>query len=143
MVKHILVAADGSTPSRNAAAYAFELARQMHAKVTLLTVLPQPEVMPLGPLSGFATVTPSLTTDDLRVLKVHLAELADASDGVEYERVVEIGPVVDTIVRWAAQHAVDMIVIGARGLGAGQRLLLGSISDRVVHGAHCPVTVWR
>ena len=49
----------------------------------------------------------------------------------------------DTIVDTAAKLGVDLIVVGARGLGPGRRFLLGSISDRVVHHAGCPVTVWR
>jgi nucleotide-binding universal stress UspA family protein len=37
----------------------------------------------------------------------------------------------------------DHVVVGARGLNAGTRWLVGSVSDRVVHHAHCPVTVVR
>ena len=59
------------------------------------------------------------------------------------ERQVEIGPVADTIVDTANHLGVDLIVVGARGLGPGRRFLLGSVSDRVVHHSSCPVTVWR
>ena len=59
MVQHILVALDGSAPSRHAARFAFSLARQTKAQVTLLTVLPPPEVVP--------PVLPPLTTESLSV----------------------------------------------------------------------------
>ncbi len=143
MVKNILVAIDGSAASRAAALFAFGLAAQTKAKVTLLTVLPQPEVLPMGPFSGYAATSPTLNEADMKALKTRLDEIAADAKGFECERVIEIGPVVDTIVDRAAKYSVDLIVIGARGLGAGKRLLLGSVSDRVVHAAHCPVTVWR
>ena len=143
MVKHILVAVDGSGPSRKAARFAFSLAEQVKAKVTLLTVLPPPEVLPLGPLSGYMVMSAKLTDADLLTMQGRLDEIAADARDVPCERLVETGHIVETIVERAQHLGVDLIVLGARGLGAGKRLLLGSVSDRVVHAAHCPVTVWR
>lgn len=143
MLEHILVAVDGSPPSRHAARFAFSLARQVKAKVTLLTVLPLPTVLPLGPMSGYAILSPGMSDEMKGQLLGKLDEIAAEAGGVEFERVLETGAIVDTIVEYAQKHAADLIVIGARGLGAGSRLMLGSVSDRVVHAAHCPVTVWR
>ena len=143
MVKHILVAVDGSGPSRHAAQLAFSIAEAMKAKVTLLTVLPPPETLPMGPLSGYVVTAPRISDADLATMKQRLNEIAAEAGGVSCERVVEVGPVVDTIVERAQHLGVDLIVLGSRGLGAGKRFLLGSVSDRVVHAAHCPVTVWR
>jgi nucleotide-binding universal stress UspA family protein len=47
------------------------------------------------------------------------------------------------IVRLAEELAVGTIVMGSRGLGAINRMLMGSISDYVVRHAHCPVYVLR
>jgi nucleotide-binding universal stress UspA family protein len=143
MLEHILVAVDGSPASRHAARFAFSLARQVKAKVTLLTVLPLPTVLPLGPMSGYAILSPGLSDEVKAQLLGKLDEIAAEAGGVDFERVLETGPIVDTIVEHAQKTAADLIVIGARGLGAGSRLMLGSVSDRVVHAAHCPVTVWR
>jgi nucleotide-binding universal stress UspA family protein len=143
MVKHILVAVDGSGPSRHAARYALALAQQANAKVTLLTVLPPPEVVPLGPLSGYAVVSPPISGDEMKKVEARLQEIASESRGVPVDKIVEIGPVAETIIDTAGHRGVDLIVMGARGLGPGRRFLLGSVSDRVVHHAHCPVTVWR
>ncbi len=127
----------------HAARFAFGLARQVKAKVTLLTVLPPPEVMPIGPLSGYAVMAPPVSPEQLRQVEARLKELAAEYTDVETHALVEVGPVADTIVDTAAKLGVDQIVVGARGLGPGRRFLLGSISDRVVHHAACPVTVWR
>jgi nucleotide-binding universal stress UspA family protein len=50
-----------------------------------------------------------------------------------------VGPPAETLVRLSAE--VDLIVVGARGLGALKRLLLGSVSERVLRHAACPVLI--
>jgi nucleotide-binding universal stress UspA family protein len=143
MVQHILVAVDGSAPSRHAARFAFALARQTKAQVTLLTVLPPPEVLPLGPLTSYAVMQPTLSESEVKKIQSRQEEICSEHSDVQSTKIVEMGPVADTVVDVAQRRAVDLIVMGARGLGPGRRLLMGSVSDRVVHHAHCPVTVWR
>lgn len=143
MLSNILVAVDGSGPSRHAARFALALAQQTKAKVTLLTVLPPPEVVPLGPLSGYAVVSPPIPSGEVKKVEARLDEIALERGDVDVTKVVEVGPVADTIVDVASRRGADLIVMGARGLGPGRRFLLGSVSDRVAHHAHCPVTIWR
>jgi nucleotide-binding universal stress UspA family protein len=143
MVKHVLVAVDGSPPSLSAAKFALSMGAQLGAKVTLLTVLPKPEVIPLGPLSGYAVMSPPANKDDLARVKERLDAIAGEYPTVQVARIVEMGEVPETIIVVAERERAELIVMGARGHGAGRRFLLGSVSDRVVHHAHCPVTVWR
>lgn len=143
MINHVLVAVDGSSHGRSAAEFALGLARRVNAKVTLLTVLPLPEVLPMGPLSGFVVTAPALSKTDLDQVDARLKELVKTHEGVEVRTVVEVGPVADTIVETSKRLQVDLLVVGARGLGAAGRFFLGSVSDRVAHLAHCPVLVWR
>lgn len=49
----------------------------------------------------------------------------------------------ESIVRVATDKKADMIVMGTRGLGTIRRTIMGSVSDYVVHHAHCPVIVCR
>jgi nucleotide-binding universal stress UspA family protein len=142
MLTHVLIAVDGSMPSRHAARFGLHLAKQLGARVTLLTVLPQPEVIPMGPM-GTSLVTAPPSQRDLDTLRAQLDAIASESAGVKAERVVEIGPVAETIIDWASKKGVDMIVMGAHGHRAARRFLIGSVSDRVVQNAHCPVTIWR
>jgi nucleotide-binding universal stress UspA family protein len=143
MVKHVLVAVDGSPPSLSAAKFALSMAQQLGARVTLLTVLPKPEVIPLGPLSGYAVMSPPANKADLERVKERLDAIAAEYPSVQVARIVEMGEVPETIIVMAERERAELIVMGARGHGAGRRFLLGSVSDRVVHHAHCPVTVWR
>lgn len=142
MLQHILIAVDGSAPSRKAARFGLALAEQCGARASLLTVLQPPEIIPVGPL-GTSIVASTHTDADLANLRAQLDSIASEHPSVKVERAVELGPVAETIIDFAAHKSVDLIVLGARGLGPAKRLLLGSVSDRVVHGAHCPVTVWR
>ena len=143
MLTHVLVAVDGSPSSRKAARFALSLASGAKAKVTLLSVLEPPQVLPVAPLGGFVVSTPAPTEADLRSVNATLKEMAQESHGVEVTTQVEVGDIADTIVDTAQKLGADLIVMGARGLGAAKRILLGSVSDRVVHHAHCPVTVYR
>ena len=49
----------------------------------------------------------------------------------------------EAIVQAALEHQADMIVMGTRGMGSIRRTIMGSVSDYVVHHAHCPVVVCR
>ena len=53
------------------------------------------------------------------------------------------GPVVEELVTYLERDPPDLLVLGSRGLSAGRRLLMGSVSDALVHHAPCPVLVVR
>lgn len=143
MIAHLMIALDGSRPSLNAAFYALALAHELHSKVTLLSVLPPPELLPLGPLSGYVALRMARSDEDVAKIKALFAELSAEHPALEVVRAVEVGPVTETICAYAERNGVELIVMGARGLGMTRQLLLGSVSHQVVQHAHCPVLVWR
>ena len=55
----------------------------------------------------------------------------------------ESGQPGDVVLSVAAEEGAGLIVIGSRGLGRLRRTFSGSVSDHVLHHAHCPVIVWR
>ena len=63
--------------------------------------------------------------------------------GFMAQPVLKIGDPAEQIMKVSAQRHVDLIVMGAKGLGALDRILLGSVSTRVVQYASCPVLVVR
>ena len=63
--------------------------------------------------------------------------------GVDVRTVEGHGDAADALVRQAEAEHADLIVVGTRGLNAAQRALMGSVSTKVVHHAHCDVLVVR
>jgi nucleotide-binding universal stress UspA family protein len=143
MLKHVLIGVDGSPASRHAAHTALSLATQTHATATLVYVLEVPHVVPVGPLSGYLTTAKPRTEADVQHAREELSELAREYPEVHTDRRVELGHAAETLCELANTLAVDLLVVGARGLGGGAKLLLGSVSDKLVHQAPCPVMVVR
>ncbi|MFY0573054.1 universal stress protein [Cystobacter fuscus] len=81
------------------------------------------------------------STEELAAVRRLLDEVAADLPSAQVEKVVEMGRPADTIVAMADKLGADHIVVGARGLNAGGRWLLGSVSDRVLQLAGRPVTV--
>jgi len=146
-VRRILVAVDGSEGSRAALRFLsiFELARD--TQVSLLHVLPT-SVVP--GLRGRGTSFPDQQPDEDRrkqredadaILTDAAAVLAGA--GRPVERLVSEGDPAREIVRTAHSRDVDLAVLGARGLRTLGRLLLGSVSETVLHHVARPVVIVR
>ena len=68
---------------------------------------------------------------------------AAAGGAVAIRELTDIGDPADVIIAQAAALGADLIVMGSRGMGPIQGLLLGSVSEEVVRRAPCPVTVVR
>jgi nucleotide-binding universal stress UspA family protein len=118
-IRQILFATDLSPASETAAHTALEFARRFGATVHLLHVV----------LPGTATETPPL-----------LGTLADEfKRSVPVTSAVESGSPATQIVRYAEQKHIDLIVIGTHGRTGMTRVLIGSVAERVVRTAPCPV----
>ncbi len=140
MFAKLLVPIDGSPDAHRALDAALDLAARLGAAVTVLEV-----VEDFGPLPGYYEAAPE-GTDRVRWLADQRFEdvvPALGTTDVPWDRRVERGDPADTVCRVAEQGAYDLIVIGSRGLSSVKRFLVGSVSDRVVHHAPCPVLVVR
>jgi nucleotide-binding universal stress UspA family protein len=76
------------------------------------------------------------------LLTEQASSIRDAG-GVVAETCLREGPAVDEILDLAEEVGADLIVLGSRGHGPVERLVVGSISEGVVHHARCPVLVLR
>jgi nucleotide-binding universal stress UspA family protein len=63
--------------------------------------------------------------------------------GLEAESIVLKGDPAQRIVNFAEEQSVDMIVVGSHGIGGFERLVIGSVSEKVVRHAKVPVLVFR
>jgi nucleotide-binding universal stress UspA family protein len=95
-------------------------------------------------------MTPAVAAAIDEMVAEHRAAIEDALARVEDElkdkvvdvqRAMPVGVPADQVVAAASEGEVDLVVIGARGLGAIKRLFLGSVSERVLHRVGCPVLV--
>ena len=141
VIKKILVPTDFSEPSDNALRYAKELATKFESKIILLHVM--------GHLiSGYSEM--GLNMVPLSDVEKELTEQAkkhlddvDIPDSQPVQRELRHGSAFLEIIRCAKEHDVDLIVMGTHGRGVVAHVLLGSVAERVVRKAPCPVLTVR
>jgi len=146
MFKRILVCTDGSEIAAHAALVASDLAWKFGADVTLLNVVnPAPLVAPYAMAVEAAPNTEELIriAEESQKTVLSNATAPFEREGVNVKVRAEMGQPVDCIVRVAEEEKSDLIVLASRGLGGFSRLMLGSVSDGVLHHAHCPVLIVR
>jgi nucleotide-binding universal stress UspA family protein len=139
-IPRILCPIDFSEFSGRALAHAIAIAGWYDSSITLLHVWPFAPAVAYPPGSGAFPPPPALTTDGRQTLVADLQRLADeagATGPVECE-VVE-GPAAPEILRRAAALPADLLVLGTHGRSGFERLMLGSVTEKVVRRAACPV----
>jgi nucleotide-binding universal stress UspA family protein len=145
MSKKFLVAVDGSEHGWKALDLACDLTNVADAELLVLHVVPyepMPEVLAeYAKAEGFPVEEERGLYHYNRTLGDKITREAEArARKLEVSRVttqVAEGNPADHIVAFADAEAVDMIFIGSRGLGKFKGLLMGSISQKVMHLAHC------
>lgn len=150
MFKKILVPVDGSDFAYLAAQRAEFMAAKQGGIVTLL------HVINYGQSSRGNHLRPSLKHEHMDQLEqeasallakvkanLELIQAADKDKNVTLESELAWGNPAEVIVEKAKSGGYNLIVMGSRGLGAISGLLLGSVSDRVVKLAPCPVLIVR
>ena len=147
MLKTILVPIDGSAHANRAVDFASDLASKYDAKIVLLHAINFPlgrlpdELHQYavsehldGPGEVEAVVNKMLESAETRAMNAGVEELAHNSHTGDPAQVI-----LDAVTSFDA----DLIVMGSRGLGELKGLLVGSVSDKVLHHAEVPVTIVR
>jgi nucleotide-binding universal stress UspA family protein len=140
-VSTVVVGIDGSEGSANAASIGAAIARHWKSKLKLVTVVRTPEGW--WGIGGAPPSPEALASALIEGQQQILAEIEESLDleGIDYETVEELGDPVTRILAVCEQHDADLLVIGRRGAGLAERVLLGSTADRLTHLAECPVLV--
>jgi nucleotide-binding universal stress UspA family protein len=138
--RHILVGVDGSDASAQAAEMAGRLAADLDAKVTVVFVRQLP-AMPTSPF-GVTVDLDSHWEDQERLAASRAAGVLDEL-GVAWRLEVRTGDPAVQLELGADENGADLVVVGARGHSVAHRLLLGSVSTRLLHHARRPVLVVR
>jgi nucleotide-binding universal stress UspA family protein len=137
-MRTIVVAYDGSEHARRALERAADLAKE-GASLTVVSVAEgEPTTGARGPATAPVVM---LAAERQRALEDAVALLRER--GVEAETVEAFGDPGSQIAEEAKRRGADLVVVGTRGRNALERLLLGSVSTKVVHEAACDVLVVR
>jgi nucleotide-binding universal stress UspA family protein len=137
LFKKILIATDGSKYSQGATSKALEIARFHGAKVFALYVI---DTRALSTASGMPA------PDNMYLILEEEGERAvrqikEMAGDLPVETFVLAGYPADTIVQFAKDNGIDLLVTGTLGKSGIEELLLGSVADKVIRHAPCPVLV--
>jgi nucleotide-binding universal stress UspA family protein len=141
----MLVATDGSPHAVRAAKMAARLVAELReSEILLLNVGHIPPVALGGPGSGYVDVG-ALETALQQAGQTILTEAgkAFARTDARVETLYREGDPAGEIIKVAKEQNADLIIMGSRGLGQIGGLILGSVSERVLHGAHNSVLIVR
>lgn len=152
VIRHILVPTDGSEGALHAAEEAGDLARSLGAKVTVLYVQDEDNVVahawgagnkPDDGADDLGPVDQVRNTLEKRALEEELPKTAAALGKLDEEPklVVAWGQCSQGICEYATNNNVDLIIVGSHGRSGLKRAILGSVSQAVVNQAACPVTI--
>jgi nucleotide-binding universal stress UspA family protein len=131
----LLLATDGSENSQPAGNRALELALAYGAELRVLSIPEAP--------GGTAKTAGEMLTKLRELREVMLEEIRAQAEalGIKIQCVIGQGPPAKTIVDYARKESVNLIVLGSHGRTGLTRLLMGSVTERVIGLAPCPVLV--
>jgi nucleotide-binding universal stress UspA family protein len=144
-LKRILVATDFSEPAEAALLYGRTLARMFDATLHVVHVIGNINTLAFG-AETYTVALPDLQRDVEDAARKALDDLLVDSDAhplpVKRTLLVANAPAA-AIVDYAQRELIDLVVTGTHGRGGVSHLLLGSVAERVVRTAPCPVLTIR
>ena len=138
-VNNILVPVDFSNYSEKALTYASEIAQSYNAQLQVLHIIEEtmhPAFSVTGKSSIFDLV-PGIKDDSKKRIAKMLEKFV--SDKVKSKVFIQGGRAANDIIKFAKENSTDLIVIATHGLTGLEHMLLGSVTEKVVRMAHCPV----
>ena len=145
MYEHILIPTDGSDLAEKAVVQGLELARQLGARVTLVSVI-QPLRPPGGESVQLRATLEEYDNEQRRQTESWLAQAGQraSASGVTCE-VVAVNAMnpADAIVETARERGCDLVAIASHGRSGLSAVLLGSVTQKVLAGSDLPVLVYR
>ncbi|MGB6462935.1 MAG: universal stress protein [Nitrosotalea sp.] len=138
MFSNILIAVDGSESANKAFQRAIYLAQKCNSKLDLVHVV-QCEVG--GDSANTFEIIEDLKDKAMKMLEEYRIEAAKNKTSMQIT--IMQGDPAKVIIELAKAKSYDLIIMGTRGRSSFQELLIGSVSQKVMHHASCPVMVVR
>jgi nucleotide-binding universal stress UspA family protein len=142
IAQHLLVPTDFSEYADDALDYAIELAKTLQARLTVLYVYYLPSL-------ALGEVSPVVIDDTLQAMETNARQQAQKAlarvlrAGLQGDSVIVEGTPFQMIIDTAKDKGADLIVMGTHGRTGLSHVLMGSVAEKVVRLAPCPVLVTR
>jgi len=132
----LLVGFDGSKESEKALDAAFSLAKSMDSSVFILSVARPPEPATSVEVQAVLDNAKEQFEENFNRIREKASEY-----NIDLQTATAVGHPAEQIIRRAQEDGVDLIILGRRGRSMLSRIMLGSVSERTLRYAHCPVMV--
>lgn len=145
MFKRILLTTDGSKCSETAAEYAILIASQNNAEVIALNVLETHSLagLPVEDLArkvtGIFRQEGKKALDNINKIFEDQFKQKGFKNEIKLTLMIKEGSPADIILQTVEEENIDLVVMGASGKHAVERFILGSVAEKVVRHAKCPV----
>jgi nucleotide-binding universal stress UspA family protein len=142
MFKKILVPLDGSPMAEAVLPYIRRMAKEDGAEIELLNVT----MIPIAayPVDAPLDIEPMIK-QQREASEQYLKKVVDdiGHEGIKVTPLISEGPVAEQILQYAETTGVDLIAMSTHGRSGLSRWLMGSVADKVLHGAKVPVLLIR
>ena len=144
MYKRILVPLDGSELAESALPHAAALARGLESQIRLVRVNIADEFV-YGPAGQVAPYADEVLERDRQEAVAYLGRIRARLQHPGLAVITEVlkGPVAQAIIEYAAAQQIDLIVMSTHGRSGLNRLIFGSVAEKVLQGARCPTLIVR
>lgn len=144
MFRKILLCTDLSNNSKQAFSVAKDIATKYDAEIELIAV-----VSDIAETALFSVLEqPNLISEDIqkKILDEVNKDLTKLSKDISYSKLTSVvveakGPVHNTIVNYAQSNNINLIVMSSNGRAGFRRLVMGSVSEKVLRESKCPVLI--
>jgi len=141
-IQRILVPVDFNRHSNDIAEYALDIAKKLDAKPTFLHVVEH-----FAKIAGYTEGCPTCLTDAYEELygraQKMMTALLENKSGCSGVVLRGEGDAADDIIKYTKEQGVGLIIIGTHGAKGIEHVLLGSVAERVLKGASCPILVFN
>ncbi len=141
LFKNILVPHDGSGHSKHAFKVALDMAKKYNSKISLVTVMDTS-----SGYWGHSTLWDEAIGGAKTLVTKEFESFESAAKKAKvsfHSEIIESKSVTKTIVSYSKSKKIDLIVMAAHGITGWDKLILGSVSDGVIHRVRCPVLIVR
>src|SRR5262245_38753509 len=148
--RSIVVGIDGSKHSRRAAAFLASLGHADHDQATVVSIVdpvkcPSMPLVPSAVRARIAGQAAAVQAESMRRAQREVDRVVRQLEQAEWKArgEVRLGVPIDELLRTVKATRADLLVLGARGSGGVERLLLGSVADKALRHSPVPVLIVR